>query len=523
MQVEHEGTMARGAWDDFVSLCSARDCAPEDVLGEVCIWLICRPRLASDDGCEESGRSVVAETAVPQGMNPHDTGNDCDESYRIERPDHPQAAGRHPGQGDDIRVTAHTRVGLFRGLCALATGDDDVDERPDADALSNSLHDSFSDSLNGSFTAPQKPWRGCLLDVARYQCTVAEIKQVIDMLALHRMSVLHLHLTDHQSWRMPVPGFARLDALPGLFSPEELHDLRDYARSRYVEIVPEIDLPGHCAALLAVYPELAGLPSFPHVLMSYIGPDTPLAARFLRGCVDALVDLATGPYIHIGGDEVFGMPQDRYDRALDILVGRARERGAKVIGWQEASRAAADLDAYQYWMSDADIPSEADLVSSWPKQYEELARKAAAMYAQCHDDPQRFARKSAAVVDSRQTWWYLDRKYAESSLDEDQNTRMNTLGFPGYASKDSLDVCDWDPLPTARRDGAVEACVWTETVHSVADLETLLLPRLGVLAAAAWRGRALSRREATVLCRRYRHAWAAMHCDGYYRSATLFS
>jgi hexosaminidase len=125
---------------------------------------------------------------------------------------------------------------------------------------------------------PRFGWRGCLLDVARHFLPPADVRRFIDLLALHKLNVLHLHLTDDQGWRLEVPRWPRLvevgawrprsmvgpsrhrtyDERPhgGYYSRDDIRELVAYAADRHVTIVPEVDMPGHMRAAIAAYPEL---------------------------------------------------------------------------------------------------------------------------------------------------------------------------------------------------------------------------------------------------------------------------
>lgn len=259
-------------------------------------------------------------------------------------------------------------------------------------------------------------------------------------------------------------------------------------------------------------------------MISYISADAEGVDDFLDSCIEALCTMATGPFVHIGGDEVFGMPHDEYDRIISTLINKVHQRGKKVIAWQEACRAQVPADVYQYWMTDRDIPSEEDLVQSWPDEFKPFAGPAAAMYAQCQNDPDRFREKNAFVIDSRQTWMYLDRKYAEKSCLAEQNKRMENLGFPNYEPHESTNVFDLPELSNQRL-GGIEAALWTETVNNPEDIATLLLPRLALLAHLAWdsnptEGSVKSGKES---CAQLAQYWDALGMGDYYRSELLFS
>ena len=107
------------------------------------------------------------------------------------------------------------------------------------------------------FDYPRYAWRGLSLDVARTLLVPDEVRRVIDLLALYKLNVLHLHLTDDQGWRLPVgrsADSARAEA--GFYSVEDLRSLVAYAEDRFVTLLPEVDTPGHTSALVQLHPEL---------------------------------------------------------------------------------------------------------------------------------------------------------------------------------------------------------------------------------------------------------------------------
>lgn len=113
---------------------------------------------------------------------------------------------------------------------------------------------------------PRFAWRGVMLDVARRFRPVSFLRRFVDLLALHKLNVLHLHLTDDQGWRMPVAAYPRLTTVGGephggAYTRRELEDLIAYAAARGISVVPEIEMPGHVRAALAAYPELGNDPS----------------------------------------------------------------------------------------------------------------------------------------------------------------------------------------------------------------------------------------------------------------------
>ncbi|MFI9007770.1 beta-N-acetylhexosaminidase [Actinosynnema sp. NPDC053489] len=168
-----------------------------------------------------------------------------------------------------------------------------------------------------------RPWRGVLLDVARHFQPVAVLRRFVDLMAVHKLNVLHLHLTDDQGRRMPVPRHPRLtsvggwraestgDGVPhgGSYTRSELAGLVACADERGVRVVPEIEMPGHARAAPAAYPHLGNFPRrrLPvwtrwGVSEAVFGVDDAVL-EFCRDVLDEVVDVFPGPHMHLGGDE----------------------------------------------------------------------------------------------------------------------------------------------------------------------------------------------------------------------------
>src|SRR5690606_5954437 len=171
---------------------------------------------------------------------------------------------------------------------------------------------------------PRYAWRGMHLDVARHFLPVEEIETLLDAMALHRLNVLHLHLTDDQGWRVEIKGYPRLTEIGawreqtlvghmgedesswtfdgvrhgGFYTQEELAALVEYARRRGIMIVPEIDLPGHMQAAIAAYPELGNF------------PEQPLGVREVWGISDHVLGVS---------DEVFDFVRDVLTQVSDLF------------------------------------------------------------------------------------------------------------------------------------------------------------------------------------------------------------
>lgn len=204
--------------------------------------------------------------------------------------------------------------------------------------------------------APRFGWRGLMIDVARHHLPVRELLRIVDLMAMHKLNRLHLHLTDDQGWRVEIRAFPRLtevgawrdrtqvgaaDATApeirrphgGFYTQQDIREIVAYARARGITVVPEIDLPGHSQAAIAAYPELGipgpdGQPPQVEVYPRWGVSRYPLNAEtatvdFFRTVLDEIMELFDSTDICLGGDEVPAGPWEADPRSHEL----ARERG----------------------------------------------------------------------------------------------------------------------------------------------------------------------------------------------------
>ena len=199
--------------------------------------------------------------------------------------------------------------------------------------------------------APRFVWRGLLLDVARHYMPVEFIKKFIDLAALHKLNMLQLHLTDDQGWRIEINRYPRLTEIgsvraesptrgdrtrgdgtpygPFFYTQQQIRELVDYAQTRHVTLVPEIEMPGHLLAALAAYPQFSCTGGPFQVRTQWgIEPDVLCAGNdeaieFALNVLAEVTDLFPSRFIHIGGDEA---PRDRW-KACPKCQARMRTEG----------------------------------------------------------------------------------------------------------------------------------------------------------------------------------------------------
>lgn len=350
--------------------------------------------------------------------------------------------------------------------------------------------------------APRFAWRGLSVDVARTFHGPAQLRRVIDMLALYKLNVLHLHLSDDQGWRLEVPGWPELtragasgalgDRPGGSYTSDELDALVRYAADRWVTVVPEIDMPGHAGAAIRSYPELGSA-------ANVLDPDHPRAEGFVRDVVAALAASASGAFVHIGGDEAFGMDPEAYRRSVDRARAEVTAAGKRSVLWQESARSStAPSDVVQFWMA-FDPSIEALLRSgefdpaAMPDGMTipvEFLPMIAEMFLAGAADVARALDRGAHILLSPASHVYLDRPYAEPPTDEAQSAMQRRLGLKIYPRLTVEQSFDWDPGvvidATPDQLAGVEAAIWCETLADGGELEFMLLPRLPGVAERGW-------------------------------------
>ena len=313
---------------------------------------------------------------------------------------------------------------------------------------------------------PTYAYRGAMLDVSRHFFGLEDVKRYIDLMSLYKLNTLHLHLSDDQGWRIEIKSWPKLTTIGGstqvgggeggYYTQEQYRELVQYARERYINIIPEIDMPGHTNAALASYAELncdgqaRELYTGMEVGFSTLCTTKEITYQFIDDVFRELAGLTPGPYIHIGGDESHVTPLEEYipfiERAQQIVAAH----GKQVIGWDEIAHARLNPGT---------------IVQYWAKA----------------ENAQMGAAQGAKVLFSPAAKAYLDMKY-------DSTTQLG-LKWAGYIEVDSAYL--WDPAKLVEGISGdnilgVEAPLWTETLTTIAELEYMAFPRLPGIAEIGW-------------------------------------
>ena len=368
--------------------------------------------------------------------------------------------------------------------------------------------------------APAFAHRGLMLDVARHYLPLTFLFDMVDRMAALKLNRLHLHLTDDQGWRMEVRKYPRLTGVgawrngtlkgraPGQGSDETPHggfyaqaDLRRlvaHARERHIEVIPEIDLPGHMSAAIAAYPQLSCFPEESTAAMPGVMAARTLEAlkvpgtkvvqeswgvftdvlcptdatfRFLEDVLDEVMDVFPSKYIHIGGDEC---PKEAWKRSA-FCQALIREKG---LGDEHG------LQSHVIRRMEAHLNRRGRSVIGWDEILEGgLAPNATVMSWRGVSGGIEAAQQGHDVVMSPVDVYYLNLYQSEDPADSIAWGGLTTL----------RKVYDFNPVPAAldavqaRHVIGVQANLWTEYLGTAALAEYMLFPRLLAVAEAGWR------------------------------------
>ncbi len=381
---------------------------------------------------------------------------------------------------DLLTIKANQPAGVYMGVQTLL--------QIIPKAKSATANDRYRIPTGTIIDYPTYGWRGSMLDVARHFFSVEDVKRYIDLISYYKMNILHLHLSDDQGWRIEIKSWPNLathggstqvgGGKGGYYTQEQYKEIVAYAASRYITVIPEIDLPGHINSALAAYGELNGGTIVPaegkfrgpattqgildgknkptdlytgiEVGWSTLRLEKPTTFKFVNDVLRELAEITPGPYLHVGGDEAHVTKKEDYIEFVNRFTGIVKANGKQMIGWEEIGQADLDENAIlQHWSNEK--------------------------YAQ------EGASKGARIIMSPSKRVYLDMQY-------DSTTRLG-LHWAAYIEVD--ESYNWDPA--SQVDGieknqimGVEAPLWSETLVTMDDIEYMLFPRIIGVAEIGW-------------------------------------
>jgi hexosaminidase len=336
---------------------------------------------------------------------------------------------------------------------------------------------------------PRFSWRGMHLDVGRHFFPVSFIKRYLDLLSMYKLNVFHWHLTEDQGWRIEIKKYPRLtqvgawrketmgDGVPygGFYTQDEIREVVAYAKQRHIEIVPEIEMPGHAKAALAAYPEFSCRQVPIDVGMKWgvekevYCPGNDSTFTFLENILSEVFDLFPGKYVHIGGDEC---PKDMW-RECPKCQARIKAEGLKDE---------QELQSYFVMRIERFINSHGKRMIGWDEILEGgLAPNATVMSWRGTQGGIDAAKSGHDVVMTPTSNCYFD--YSQSLTGELDSTRA-------FLPIDS--VYDYEPQPQelsadeAKHVLGSQGNVWTEWMPDSRRVEYMVLPRMCALSEMVW-------------------------------------
>lgn len=345
---------------------------------------------------------------------------------------------------------------------------------------------------------PRFAWRGLMLDVCRHIFPMDFILRLIDTMALHKFNVLHWHLTDDQGWRIEIKRYPRLtevgswreaSALPtdrkkldgvpyqGYFTQEQIRQVVEYAASRFITVVPEIEMPGHAMAALTSYPEL-GCTGGPYKVRTFWGIEEDVFCAgneqvytFLENVLDEVLELFPSEFIHIGGDECPKIRWQSCPKCQEAIRsnGLADEHALQ-------SHFIRQIESY--------LNSKNRRLIGWDEILEGgLAPNATVMSWRGIDGGIQSAKQGHDVVMTPNTYCYLD--YYQS---EDQKREYPAIG--GFVPLEK--VYSFEPVPPTLTDEegrhilGGQGNLWTEYILTPEQAGYMYFPRATALSEVLW-------------------------------------
>lgn len=357
---------------------------------------------------------------------------------------------------------------------------------------------------------PKLGWRGLMLDVSRHFFTIEEVKKYIDQMAKYKLNLLHLHLTDDEGWRIEIKKYPKLTSVGawrtpmvgnfgefpepaadapknygGFYTQEELKDLVKYAKERHIDILPEIDVPGHSMAILAAYPELAVKTNdsttyavrvgekfidwHTHTLLknNTLNPADEKVYAFLGDVIKEIAAIFPFKYIHMGGDEAFYTFWDKSEEVKQLMKKENLSSSKEVQGYFERRVEKLVEDAGKHFIGWDEILATG------------VSKSAAIMAWQGAGEAGIKASKLGhKVVMTSTKHTYIDLMQGDAVTEA-----------PVYSTLRLKKAYEFNPLPPEANAENIlggQANLWTEQVYNYRQAEYMTWPRGFALAECVW-------------------------------------
>lgn len=343
---------------------------------------------------------------------------------------------------------------------------------------------------------PRFRYRGMMLDCARHFLPKEFVKKFIDLLAMHKQNMFHWHLTDDQGWRIEIKKYPRLtevgsrrlettdydgknsDYTPhgGYYTQEDVKDIVDYARQRFVTVIPEIEMPGHASAAIAAYPEIAVFPDRTYHVATGWGVKKDVMAptvrtfQFLDDVFSELLPLLPSVYYSFGGDEC---PRDQWRESSycrDLM---------KILGTDDAG----DLQAIFATHMERFLSKNGKRAIGWDEILDNGAMKSTIVLSyRGHAPAYKAVWRNMDVVMCPNRWCYLDY-YQE---DPDKEQKSQDLFLPLRKVYDYFPIGDTLSASRHKYIMGVQGCIWGEYCQDAKRAEYLGFPRTVALSEVGW-------------------------------------
>jgi len=397
-------------------------------------------------------------------------------------------------QKDLITLEAQTPQGIFYGMQTLRQLLPFQIERP---FLSNT---SWTVPCADIEDEPRFVHRGLMLDCCRHFMPKEFVMKFIDMLAYHKMNTFHWHLTDDQGWRIEIKKYPKLTQIGafrnrtlegrytspdkrkwdntrygGFYTQDDIKEVIEYAKKRFVTIIPEIEMPGHAMAALASYPELSctGGPFEVEGLWGifndiYCPKDETFT--FLENVLSEVIDLFPSKYIHIGGDEA---PKVRWKNCAHC----------QALIKKEGLKDEHELQSYFIKRIEKFVESKGRQIIGWDEILEGgLAPNATVMSWRGESGGIEAAKQNHDVIMTPTNYLYLDYYQADP--------KTQPLSIGGFVPL--WKVYGYNPIPSeltpveAKHILGVQGNLWTEYISTTDHVEYMILPRGAAVAEIGW-------------------------------------
>lgn len=334
---------------------------------------------------------------------------------------------------------------------------------------------------------PTFGWRGIMLDESRYFFGKEKVKQILDWMAYYKLNKFHWHLTDSPGWRIEIKKYPKLTLVGGIgnhgdeyaeakyYTQEEIKDIVRYAQERKIEIIPEIDMPGHATAANRAYPEFSGGGSERYPEFTF-HPAKEGTYQYLTDILREVNALFPSNMIHLGGDEVsFGNEKWKTDPQVQALMQKEKLTSLK------------DVEDYFFQRMADSLKQMNNKVLAWDEMASvDLDRENSVLFWWRHDQPQQLElalENGFPTILCPRIPFYFDFVQMESH-------RSGRKWAGAYSPLEDVYQFTLDQLnvPEAKKDLilGLQANLWTETVQDGQRLDFLLFPRIAAIAEASW-------------------------------------